>query len=237
MTNNQCWAVVPAAGIGKRMGSEKPKQYLVLAGKTVIEHAVQCLLQHPLIQGVIVALHPDDKAWQQIRWDSAKPLLTVTGGRERADSVVNALNVLAKTLAADTWILVHDAARPCVRSEAITRLIQEVVSSGGVGGILGTPVRDTMKRSNETRQIVTTVAREHLWQAQTPQMFRLAALQAALQSATNQGLSITDEASAMELAGFTPLLVEGGVDNLKITQTDDLMLASFYLSQLSLSKP
>ena len=236
MMINKCWAVVPAAGIGKRMASELPKQYLMLSGKTVLEHTLQRLLQHPQVQGVIVALHPNDQNWDEIKWDSNKPLLTVIGGRERADSVNAALNSLKQKVDLDTWVLVHDAARPCVRREAISRLIDRVLASKGIGGLLGTPVRDTMKRCDESEHILSTVDREHLWHAHTPQLFRLGELQQALQNALDQELAITDEASAMEYAGHKPLMVDGGADNIKITQPDDLKLAEFFLSHLELSQ-
>ena len=226
-----CWAVVPAAGIGKRMGSELPKQYLVLAGKTVLEHTIQGLQQHPRIEGVIVALHPDDQYWQKLQWRSKKPLLTVSGGEQRADSVLNALDALKQQLDPDTWVMVHDAARPCVRAEAISRLFDRVLESNAVGGLLGTPVRDTMKRSDKQARILATVDRQYLWHAHTPQMFKLGGLQQALRAALANGSAITDEASAMELAGQSPLMVDGGADNIKITQPDDLRLAEFFLEQ------
>ncbi len=225
------WAVVPAAGVGRRMGSDIPKQYLSLNGRQVIEHTLQRLLDHPLIEQTLVALSPNDAWWPATAYANHAGVIAVDGGAERCHSVLNALHRLSEMAADHDWVLVHDAARPCLRVGDIDRLIEQL-NDHPVGGILGMPVRDTMKRADADGQITETVCREGLWHAFTPQMFRLGALREALSQALEQGLQVTDEASAIELAGDSPKLVEGHPDNIKITRPEDLALAAFYL-QLS----
>jgi 2-C-methyl-D-erythritol 4-phosphate cytidylyltransferase len=229
---NSLIAVVPAAGVGRRMGADKPKQYLSIHGKTVLEHTINKLLSHPLIHQVVVAISVEDPYFEQLDLASDPRIIRVDGGQERADSVLSALNYI-KFHQLASWVLVHDAARPCVTMQDIDKLIVEVAEHP-VGGILASAVRDTMKRSDAMQNVVHTVDREHLWHALTPQMFRTTALLSALESALNQGAQVTDEASAMEWAGFSPKLVTGRADNLKITQPEDLILAEFYLSQFQI---
>jgi 2-C-methyl-D-erythritol 4-phosphate cytidylyltransferase len=225
------WAVIPAAGIGRRMGVAQPKQYLTLRGKTILEHSIARLAGHPRIEGVMVALSSQDELWSTLKLSHInKPMYTTDGGAERADSVLNALIALSKYATEQDWVLVHDAARPCLRNDDIDRLIQQLISHP-VGGLLGLPVADTMKRTNAQGEIIATVPREHLWRALTPQMFRLGVLRDALQQASSRSLHITDEASAMEAAGYTPVMVEGHPDNIKITRPEDLVLAQMYLEQ------
>lgn len=227
------WAVIPAAGIGRRMASECPKQYLPLAGKTVIEHSLNTLLSHASIAGAVVAISPQDTHWQALDFRTQKPLWIASGGQERGDSVLNALHLLAEHASDTDWVLVHDAARPCLRHADLSALIQQC-QSHLVGGLLAVPVKDTIKRSVQQdpvglTEVVETVERNFLWHAQTPQMFRLGALLQALSAALKASVVITDEASAMEWAGNAPLLVEGHDDNLKITRADDLRRAEFIL--------
>ena len=224
------WALVPAAGVGKRMGSALPKQYLPLRGRTVLDHTLDRLLDHPRIEGVYLALSPDDGWWPDSGFYKDPRVTRVDGGSERCHSVLNALQALSRRAAADDWVLVHDAARPCLRPSDLERLIEQL-SAHPVGGLLGRPVHDTMKRAGPDRRIEATVPREGLWHAYTPQMFHLGPLRQALERALAEGRLVTDEASAMELAGDRPLLVEGAGDNLKITRPEDLALATFYLGQ------
>ncbi|TNF35440.1 MAG: 2-C-methyl-D-erythritol 4-phosphate cytidylyltransferase [Gammaproteobacteria bacterium] len=227
------WAVVPAAGVGQRMRADRPKQYLELHGKTVLEHSLMRLLELPEIQGVILALDQDDQYWPELRFQHSKPVLTVSGGKERCDSVLNALRKLEQQhpdCADDIWVLVHDAARPCVRSCDLEQLIDQA-SHDDHGGLLALPVRDTMKRQKDNNRVQTTVDRKGLWHALTPQMFKLKLLRQALEQALTHGMEITDDASAMELAGYSPLLVEGHEDNIKITRPFDLTLAGLYLKE------
>jgi len=225
----RCWAVVPAAGVGSRMRADRPKQYLPLLGRTVIEHTLQRLLNHARIDGAVVAISSDDGWWPEVKIETDKPLWVADGGAERCHSVLNALQALSAQAADQDWVLVHDAARPCLRAEDIDALIRQC-EAHPVGGLLAVPVRDTLKRADPAQTVQETVGRDRLWHAQTPQMFRLGQLRAALQQALTTGALVTDEASAMELAGHTPRLVEGHADNLKITRPEDLTLAEFYLA-------
>ncbi len=229
MSEPRRWAVIPAAGVGRRMGTEIPKQYLPLAGRTVIEHTVERLLLHPAIDGLYIALGEQDAWWEDTEYAGHPDLVRVPGGAERVHSVLNALRALEKRAAPDDWVLVHDAARPCVRREDISRLIERVEQGGGVGGLLGRPVHDTMKRTDSQGRIDETVARERLWHAFTPQMFRLRLLREAIEGALAAGVAVTDEASAVEWAGHAPLMIEGHPGNIKITRPGDLELAAFYL--------
>ena len=221
------WAVIPAAGTGSRMVSEIPKQYLEIAGKSIIEHTLNCFLQHSVITGVVVAISSDDQYWEQLNISSGKPLIMASGGEERCHSVLSALRTLKDHADQNDWVLVHDAARPCLRSEDIDKLIKEV-SDHKVGGLLAVPARDTMKRSID-HMVVETVERTGLWHALTPQMFHLNDLMTALENTMQKGLVVTDEAQAMESMNMMPLLVEGHVDNIKITRSQDLDLATHYL--------
>lgn len=219
-------AIVPAAGIGSRMGADCPKQYLTLAGKTILEHTLGCLLSHPAIARVIVALAPHDGWFEQLAVAADPRILRVEGGVERAYSVLNALHV-----AQGKWVLVHDAARPCLCHSDLDKLITTAMACDGA--ILGSRVRDTMKRTDGAGNIVATVEREQLWHALTPQMFPASTLKRALEEGLALGALITDEASAMERAGFTVKMVEGRADNIKVTRPEDLSLAELFLQQQS----
>lgn len=230
MANNQkFWAVIPAAGVGRRMQADRPKQYLELHGRAVLEHTLSRFLDHPQIAGVVLAVTDGDPYWRDLAIDHPK-LLTASGGEERCHSVLNALQVLLQQADGDDWVLVHDAARPCLRREDIDHLVAELADHP-VGGLLGLPVADTMKRTGDDDTIIETVPREHLWRALTPQMFRLGELYTALDSALKREQLVTDEASAMELAGKAPKMVEGHGDNIKITRPEDLRLAELYLTE------
>jgi 2-C-methyl-D-erythritol 4-phosphate cytidylyltransferase len=226
----KCWGVIPAAGIGSRMRSETPKQYLEVAGATLLEHSLAALLLCDFIETVVVALHPDDETAVKLPGLKDSRVLLTEGGAQRSDSVFAGLLALDDLASPDDWVLVHDAARPCVSPEDISALACAVIDSG-VGGILAQPIVDTVKRSDAHNQVDETLPREHLWRAQTPQMFRLHALREALENAKLHGLSITDEASAMELAGQGVQLVSSCPGNLKVTVPEDLPLAEFYLAQ------
>lgn len=224
------WAVIPAAGSGNRMGTAMPKQYLELAGRTVIEHTLERFTSHPLISGIVVALAERDKTWSSLSLASTRPLITVTGGEDRHLSVLSALRRLGEMAHPTDWVLVHDAARPCLRRSDLDRLIA-MLQEHPVGGLLGVPVSDTLKRIDARGDVVETLARDGVWRAQTPQMFRLAALTRALEAAVADGIAVTDEAGAMEYAGHAPRMVEGHVDNIKITAPGDLALAGVFLRQ------
>jgi len=229
-TQQKCWAVIPAAGVGSRMQADRPKQYLQLENKTVLEHTLDCFLHNPLIAGTCIALGDHDEYWQALAFESQDTLIKVQGGQERCHSVFNALLHLMPIADQNDWVLVHDAARPCLRDDDITHLIQSL-QYDETGGLLAIPVRDTMKRANADDEVIETLDRESLWHALTPQMFRLGVLFAAIKKALDNNQLITDEASAIELAGLYPRLIEGHSDNIKITRPDDLQLARFLLQQ------
>lgn len=230
MTQPGCWAVLVAAGVGSRMAADRPKQYLSLAGQPVIEHSLKRLAQCEAIKGLAVVLAAGDSYWPTLTFSADKPLIQATGGQERADSVLAGLQALNGYAADADWVLVHDAARPCLAVTDLQRLIQQVTAAGR-GGLLATPCRDTLKQASAQVYATQTLDRSSIWQAQTPQMFRLGELQQALQQAQTQGQAVTDEAMAMELAGQQPLLVEALEHNLKITTAADLPLAEFILQQ------
>ena len=224
------WAVIPAAGVGRRMNRDVPKQYLRLGGRTVIEHTLERIGGHRRIDGTVVAIRPDDPHWHGLELTGQRVREVVDGGEERYQSVRNALDALQRTADGGDWVLVHDAVRPCVRSVDIDALI-EAGSAHGDGAVLGVPVRDTMKRTGGDARITETVSRDDLWHAHTPQMFRLGALCEALERAHRAGLVVTDEAQAMEAAGALPRMVEGSADNIKITRAEDLELAALFLAR------
>ncbi len=231
MHKQPVWAIVPAAGIGKRMQTACPKQYLELLGEPVLLHTLKKLAAVPEIAGIAVVISAQDTWWPTMSLQLKKPIVQVTGGRERPHSVFNAVRHLEQTLQVPAaWFLVHDAARPCVRRSDIKRLIN-TLSTHPCGGLLAARVRDTMKRSDETAQVIQTVDRHQLWHALTPQMFRAELLHRALEEGLEHPELITDEASALERLGYRPLLVEGRMDNIKITQPEDLQLARLFLEQ------
>jgi 2-C-methyl-D-erythritol 4-phosphate cytidylyltransferase len=229
-TQRTCWTVIPAAGLGTRMGTGIPKQYMPLAGKTVLEHTLQRFTGIDTIKGLVVVLAADDHYWQSLQITSNTLIHTTIGAAERYQSVLNGLRYLEKMADADDWVLVHDAARPCVRPADIKKLIN-ATSLCVDGAILAVPVRDTMKRADAGNRITATVSRDQLWHAQTPQIFQLGTLRAALEKVVGQNMAVTDEAQAIEMTGLCPLMVEGHPDNIKITHPADLSLAEIYLRQ------
>ncbi|MFC5741056.1 2-C-methyl-D-erythritol 4-phosphate cytidylyltransferase [Dyella tabacisoli] len=221
------WCVVPAAGRGLRVGGDCPKQYLPLAGHMLIEHTLARLAAHPRIAGLLVILAADDTHWPGITALGGKPVLTTVGGSERCDSVLAGLNALPVEVRDDDFVLVHDAARPCVRQSDIDTLIERGIPAGGA--LLGAPLRDTLKRADTASRSLMTEPRDQRWRAFTPQLFRRAELSSALQAVAQAKLIVSDEAMAMEHAGHAPLLVEGAEDNIKVTTAADFALAEFLL--------
>jgi len=222
------WAVVPAAGVGKRMQADRPKQYLPLAGKTVIEQTLARLLQADIFSAIAVAISKEDPYWPELDCSRDEKIITAAGGKERADSVLSALKTLAEKASDNDWVLVHDAARPCLTTSDIHFLI-DTLKDDDVGGILALSSHDTLKQVKGI-QIIETIDRSTIWRALTPQMFRYGMLKQALEEAEgNPG--ITDEASALEIKGLQPKIVEGRPDNIKITRHEDLALARFYMEQ------
>lgn len=216
------WCIIPAAGIGSRMGSERPKQYLELAGSTVLEQTLSRFLAHPGLLGLVLCLAQNDRYWATLPLAAERVIHRVSGGRERADSVLNGLQAL-QTLGAgaEDWVLVHDAARPNLSRADLDRLLT-ALADDPVGGLLGVPAQDTLKQVDQEGRVLRTLDRTTVWQAYTPQMFRFSALQTAITDALQRGLPVTDEASAMEAFGFAPRLIEGRADNIKITRPEDL---------------
>ena len=224
MTNKQTIAaIVPAAGVGSRMQHNAPKQYIQLAGKTILEHTLAKLSQLPQLRTIVVALSDSDPYFDELPLLDNR-IVRASGGKERADSVLNSLLFLAPNPPA--WVLVHDAARPLVNISDIERLIDECIRADE-GGILASKVKDTIKRGHT--HALQTVPRDDLWQALTPQFFKYDELKNALQNALASGATITDEASAIEWVGKPVKLVAGRSDNIKITTPEDLDLAGFLL--------
>jgi len=234
MSNKPVWVVIPAAGVGARMQADRPKQYLPLCGKTVIEHTLGCFAGHPAVAGIVVAVSAGDPYWHSLNLlaeRSRSEIHTTHGGSERADSVLNALDYLHASLHVpdEATVLVHDAARPCLSRADLGKLLAAGAGQPG-GAILAVPVRDTMKRAAPgTHSISHTEDRNGLWHALTPQLATLGVLREALRAALRDGVNVTDEASALEHLGLHPLLVEGDARNIKITRPADLALAAFFL--------
>jgi 2-C-methyl-D-erythritol 4-phosphate cytidylyltransferase len=225
------FAVIPAAGSGSRMGQELPKQYLELSGRPLIYYSLKRLCGHPSIEQVFVVLAPGDPHFSSFDWRQFAPKIEplYCGGATRAASVLNGLFSARDAIAAADWVLVHDAARPCLGAVELQRLLTELADDAS-GGLLAVPVADTLKRANSEARVMRTEPRDGLWQAQTPQMFRYGLLLEALRAADLGKL--TDEACAIEKLGFQPRLVMGDVRNLKVTYPEDLALAELILKSM-----
>ncbi len=233
----QFWGIVPAAGVGKRMNANCPKQYLPLFTEntahstdtyTVIEQTLRRLIEADIFDKIVVAISKDDAYWSDLPISTHTKILRTQGGKERADSVLNALLALDGVASFDDWVLVHDAARPCITKEDIHLLISTLCEDD-VGGILALSSHDTLKEVHGNH-IISTLDRNVIWRALTPQMFRYGLLKQALEATQGNG-AVTDEASALEMQGLTPKIVEGRSDNIKITRPEDLALAQFYLTK------
>lgn len=204
------------------MAADRPKQYLTLGGRTILEHSLDCFLGHPALKGLVVSLAPDDPYWPALACARDGRIQRVAGGSQRADSVLNALlHLHANGAGDDDWVLVHDAARPNLARDDLDNLLRELADDP-VGGLLAVPSRDTLKRADASGRVAETVDRSAIWQAFTPQMFRLGPLHRALADSLVADVAITDEASAMEWAGSRPRLIEGRGDNIKVTRPEDL---------------
>jgi len=223
-------ALIPAAGLSVRFGGTTLKQYAHVLGKPVMAHSMNVVIGHPLIASVTVALAQDDGIYDELIRPHYPDVHTVTGGDSRARSVLNGLKSIRCRHSDSRWVLVHDAARPCLTSDALDRLLQRGLEFNQ-GAVLAVPVSDTLKREGEDQQIECTVDRTGLWAAQTPQLFPIDELMMGLESAMNFGPQPTDEAEAMERSGGKPLLVPGSGSNIKITCPEDLILAEFILTQ------
>jgi len=225
---SKAYALIPAAGTGSRVGAALPKQYLEIAGRPLLYHALLALAQHPRIEQVFVVLAQGDDRFARYDWrklgERIEPLYC--GGETRAASVFNGLLAARDTIAGSDWVLVHDAARPCLGREELDRLLEEL-EKDETGGLLAVPVADTLKRANRDLRVAATEPRHNLWLAQTPQMFRYRLLIEALRAANPA--AVTDEASAIEGLGFKPKLVMGDSRNIKVTFPEDLAIAELIL--------
>ncbi len=230
----QFTVIVPAAGVGKRMQAHCPKQYLTINGVSILEHTVKRLLSHPQINRIILCLSAADEYFSDTLLAVHPAVAVADGGKERVDSVLNGLKTLneLELNCADNnpWVLVHDAARPCVSHQDIDALISQCIEQN-TGGLLAAPVRDTMKRGDNNNLVTTTVERAKLWHALTPQMYKATELMQAIELGIASNSNITDESSAIELAGLPSLLVIGSSENIKITHPDDLAFAEFILNK------
>lgn len=221
-------ALIPAAGTGSRFGNGRPKQYLDLLGKPMLAHSIEVLASHPRISSVSVVIAPSDTWFQKFDWDGSTVKLQFlrVGGATRAQSVANGLRALGDDVGEDDWVLVHDAARPCISRELLDWLI-DGVGDDAIGGLLAVRVADTLKLADQGNRVTATRSRDGLWGAQTPQMFRRGLLGRAL-SEMHEG-DVTDESSAIEWLGFHPLLIESAAENLKVTYPNDYALAETIL--------
>ncbi|MHB8453195.1 MAG: 2-C-methyl-D-erythritol 4-phosphate cytidylyltransferase [Acidiferrobacterales bacterium] len=222
------WAVVPAAGIGVRMGADRPKQYLPLLGLPVLQLTLERLGAFAPLQGILVGIASDDPYWPALPKSTPKLLGSFAGGPERAQTVLNGLKVISQHAPDSDWVLVHDGVRPCVRHSDMHALVS-VMTTEPDGGLLGLPLADTVKQADKTAHIVATVPRTGLWRALTPQLFQIGVLRDALERALADRIAVSDEASAVEHAGRRPRMIAGQADNIKITLPEDLAMAELYL--------
>jgi 2-C-methyl-D-erythritol 4-phosphate cytidylyltransferase len=222
--------LIPAAGTGTRYGGATLKQYLPVCGKAVLVHSIKVFQFHPMISSITVVLAENDLLFESAAGPLAASVNTVTGGATRADSVRNGLRFIAENYGDTDWVLVHDAARPCLSASRLEKFLEQGLESP-TGAILAMPVGDTLKRAGDSHEIVATVDRNGLWAAQTPQLFRVGALAEAIDTAQRAGCELTDEASAMEFVGVRPLLVMGSSANIKITYSSDLAIAEALLAR------
>ncbi|MCX7120737.1 MAG: 2-C-methyl-D-erythritol 4-phosphate cytidylyltransferase [Gammaproteobacteria bacterium] len=222
------FAVIPAAGIGARFKSDKPKQYLKIHDQPLLERVVNLFSAQAYIEKVVVVLHADDHWWPNLTLNHPEKILTVIGGQERVHSVFLGLDFLKDFANENDFVLVHDAARPCLQEKDIKRLIS-ALKNHDVGGLLGLPIVDTVKRVDKNNEVVETVSREQLWQAQTPQCFRYQLLKSSIEKALLENKIMTDESSAIENAGYHPKIILGNAQNIKITFPEDLLMAERFL--------
>jgi len=222
------WVVIPAAGVGRRLGGDKPKQYFKVLDKTILEYSLAPFCRHPLIKGIAVAVAQEDQYWPALDISDHNKITTAPGGKERCVSVLNGLERINEFAHEDDWVLVHDAARPCVTTDDIDLLISSI-KNHPTGGILATPVEDTIKKTELNNEISRTIDRDGLWHALTPQMFRLGLLRESITAALADNIMVTDEAQAVENNGYKAEVVQAASHNIKITHSEDLALAEFYL--------
>ncbi len=224
----QNWMIIPATGTGQRMQADRPKQYLQLEQKTLLEHTLDNVLSHPAVSGVVLILNQEDRFWSTLDYRHTKPVMVCTGGKQRHHSVYNGLTHLRQAVEGDPLVLIHDAVRPFVQHHELDRLL-EAARDYPQGALLAVPVSDTLKFADDHQCVKVTHPRDRLWRALTPQAFRLNAILQAIGAVISNNLDITDDASAMELMGFHPKLIAGSGLNIKITHPDDMKIAQFML--------
>ena len=224
------WAVIPAAGVGKRYSSDIPKQYLPLSGIPVLLHSINKLVKLDEIEEILVVLNPEDTFWEKLNFSHPK-VKAIHGGLQRCNSVNSALEELSGRAKKGDWVLVHDAVRPCI-SDSDLKKITSLVIDEEVGGLLAFPILDTIKEVGENLDVQKTIPRGNLWSAMTPQIFRYGVLKQALEAAIMAGESVTDEASAIEAIGLTPRIIQGEKTNIKITHPSDMVLAESIINTL-----
>ena len=224
------WAVIPAAGVGKRYSSDIPKQYLPLSGIPVLLHSINKLVKLDEIEEILVVLNPEDTFWEKLNLSHPK-VKAIHGGLQRCNSVNSALEELSGRAKKGDWVLVHDAVRPCI-SDSDLKKITSIVNDEEVGGLLAFPILDTIKEVGENLDVQKTIPRGNLWSAMTPQIFRYEVLKQALEAAIMAGESVTDEASAIEAIGLTPRIIQGEKTNIKITHPSDMVLAESIINTL-----
>ena len=228
--SNKYWVVIPAAGIGKRMGDDIPKQYISVCGKTVIEHTIDNFIDRNEIENICISISESDNYWPTLPISKNEKIITTVGGNERYESVYNGLRAIQDKATENDWVLVHDAVRPCLKKSIIDRLITDI-SSHDVGGILALPCSETMKRVNNSNEVEETINRQTAWRAQTPQMFKYKKLLLAIEKVINEDIFITDEAMAMELSNHKPVVILGDENNIKITHKTDLKYLELFLEE------
>ncbi len=223
------WAIVPAAGIGRRMRAKVPKQYLNLNGRPIIETSLARISSLTYVRQIVVMLNPEDTVWPTLGLEQNPKIVCQYGGENRYQTVLNGLRYLSSQAHDDDWVLVHDAARPCVRRSDIDTLFEQIADHP-VGGLLGAPVDNTLKRIDGQQEVSGTVDRADVWNAFTPQVFRFRLLLDALETVDKGQKTVTDESTAVEALGYRPKMVPGNRDNIKITHPNDLNLAAQILS-------
>lgn len=227
---NKVYAVVPAAGIGSRMQADRPKQYLTLGDQTILEHTLQRILSFALIESIAVPVASHDTYFDNFEISKYPKILKCAGGSERFESVLNGLNHLLKNGATESdWVMVHDAARPCITQLDLQNLYD---ARSEHGSILGVQVRDTMKRTDDNANVLNTVERENLWHALTPQLAPIGVLKQCIDECVAKGKLVTDEASALEFCGLQPKMVAGHPSNIKVTRPDDLIMAQAFIKDI-----
>jgi 2-C-methyl-D-erythritol 4-phosphate cytidylyltransferase len=224
------WCIIPAAGKGKRMDGPKAKQYMLLNnGQTILDTTIERVLLSGVITKVMIPISDDDMDWKNSKYYNNKKVSNCLGGKTRAESVFNGLKAIESHIEGNELVMVHDAARCCVHPDDIVKLSIIIDISESIGGLLGTPIIDTVKKSNSLETVDSTIDRNNLWLAQTPQVFIYDVLMESIKTSINRRYTCTDEASAVELSGYAPRIIQGSSKNIKVTVPEDIQLANLFL--------